>query len=174
MHIPQQYYSNCNRGYDYALITVKEDLSDYFCFSLGTGYDVNTSKFEDIPVYLTGIPGKINVLPYDYNEKSGNPNETSTLYTDEGNVIPSDESSGLFMRYNMDATEGQSGSPVYTITRSKIGSNKTYTETATVLSIFSGGLTDSGNAGPLITNYHLQFYKDNPNISYLFYKEAFL
>ncbi|MDE6777727.1 MAG: hypothetical protein K2J25_07255 [Oscillospiraceae bacterium] len=68
--------------------------------------------------------------------------------------------------YNVDTTSGDSGAPVYTIARSKMGNNdEDYAKV--VLAIHHGvDKNNIYNLGSLITNYHLQFYNSNPNINY--------
>lgn len=148
IHVSEDYISTGKFYFDYALITVKEDLSDYFHFNLGTAYETKPDKFQNIPIYVTGY------AQYVKNEH----NVDHDLFTDEGRVTKYDS---LALCYNTDTSSGDSGAPVYTITRSKTGSRKEV-DTATVLAIHSGGASQ----GSLITNYHLQFYRENPNIHY--------
>lgn len=74
-------------------------------------------------------------------------------------------SDGSILEYDVDTSSGQSGAPVYTITRNVVNGNATFTYTA--LAIHHGGLTSNyNNCGSRISKYHLQFYRNNPNISY--------
>ena len=161
-HIPKNYNPDIEETkYDYALITVKEDLSDYVQFNLGTSYSVKQSNYSNIPIYVTGCP-KNNTL--------GDKNSTNHLYTGEGRVIDKSingqnvfTNNGL-MHYNTDTDYGNSGGPVYTVTKNVINNKPSYTYT--VLAIHEGGGSDYANYGSLITKYHLQFYKNNPNTDY--------
>lgn len=148
VHVSDDYISSGSYYYDYALITVEEDLSNYFHFNLGTAYEMKPDKFANIPIYVTGYAQFVK----------DEHNVDHDLFTDEGRITRQGHSA---LYYNTDTSEGDSGSPVYTIIRSKTGSNKEV-DNAVVLAVHSG----AGNRGSLITNYHLQFYKDNPNIHY--------
>lgn len=95
IHIRKNYIVIKNLNYDYALITVEDDLSDYLCFNLGFALD--NLKDQETDIYVTGFPG----------EDFGN------MYTGFGNIV---ECYDQRLKYNTDTTGGQSGSPVYTIT----------------------------------------------------------
>lgn len=148
VHVPLRYKRDPNVydfRFDYALITVKEDLSNYYQFDLGTSYNVNIANFANIPIYTTGcsqttLNGSINTLNH--------------LYSSEGRVI-SDTNTAV-LRYDADTIGGNSGGPVYTITMNVVNNKPSYSYT--VLAIHDGG----NNSGSLITKYHLQFYKSNP------------
>ncbi|SFD18649.1 trypsin-like peptidase domain-containing protein [Ruminococcus albus] len=111
-HIMEDYYNYYDiSGYhyrpasmDYALITVEEDLSNYQFFDLGTSYNVSAYNYSNVPVYVTGTPGTVN----------GHGNINHKLYSSEGHLEFTD---GTDLRYNVDTSGGQSGAPVYTITR---------------------------------------------------------
>ena len=65
VHIPANYKYKDNptaeeMQYDYALITVKEDLSQYTHFSLGNCYNTDSSRFIDVPLHVNGCPQKIS------------------------------------------------------------------------------------------------------------------
>ncbi len=166
-HIPVNYVETDDSTYDYALITVSEDLSDinntslgenYECtfFSLGTPYNVSADAYSNVPIYVTGSP------------KDLQDDEAPTrLFTAQGNII--NEVIGNYpdnyidvLYHNVDTEGGDSGSPIYTIT--KHGNYYTYT----AIAIHNNGSTDNTqNWGSTITNYHLQFYYNNPNMSYI-------
>lgn len=151
-HICEEYCSTEETRFDYALITVKENLSDYFQFELGNAYNITPGSFINIPIYITGCPGEVR----------GNFNKDNILYTDENRVSDISYSE---LYYHVDISDGDSGAPVYTITKTTVGSRKV--DTATVLAIHHGEIPNKTNRGSLITNYHLQFYKNNPNINYV-------
>lgn len=154
-HIPVDYINNLSdnvnlkyENYDYALITVKEDLSAYACFNLGVPLDsfVNGNS----AVTVTGFPG-------DYNT-----NTTHMKYSSNGIICGGDNS---LIYYSADTTGGNSGGPVY-LTESAYG--RTY---YTVVAIHAyrphkNNNIDhtAGNHGTRITTDLIHFYKRNPNI----------
>lgn len=163
-HIPVMYTSNGHTAYDYAVITVEENLSEYFKFNLGVTYNVNASNYASIPIYVTGCPQMVHY------EQNGNNyytlNINHYLYSDESHIVdPSVGDPYVITYYNSDSEAGHSGSPVYTIAKTKIGNNE-YAYRYTVISILSGTMPGSFDCGSRITKYHLQFYKNNPNLSY--------
>lgn len=146
-HIPVDYINNSSSSssssatnYDYALITVKEDLSAYACFNLGVPLDnfVNGNS----AVTVTGFPG-------DYNT-----NTTHMKYSSNGIICGGN---GSLIYYSADTTGGNSGGPVY-LTESAYG--RTY---YTVVAIHTSGGSYQ-NHGTRITTDLIHFYKRNPNI----------
>lgn len=152
-HCPVDYVEQYSTGaYDYALITVEEDLSnlaDYDCtyFALGTAYNATTSAFANVPVYVTGSP---------YDLIGENP---IRLYSAQGNVIDKPSNYNVLC-HDISVSGGDSGAPVYTITKN--GNKYTYT----VIGIHNGLFDDGSKRASMITNYHLQFYYNNSNVSY--------
>ncbi len=137
IHIPRNYMTQSNYyDYDYALITVEDDLSDYLCFNLGLALDgiVDT----DAEVYVTGFP-------------QGNFN---AMYTGSGEIIKCND---LTLDYNTDTEHGQSGAPVYIATTFQ---NKVY---YTVVAIHTRG-AGVHNYGTRMTTNLLHFYLNNPNL----------
>ena len=134
LHIPELFFTDQHYNYDYALITVEEDLSEYGMFSLGLAQDdLMTSGMQ---VTVSGFPGEYY----------------GTLYKGTGNLLPINDSNQSYqIKYDADATGGQSGSPVY-ITQTH--RNKTY---QTVIGIHKS----SGNYGVRITQTLLMFYYNN-------------
>lgn len=129
--------------YDYGLIVVQEDLSDYTHFSLGETYNLFPTQFSTIPIYVTGYKG------------SGN-----NLASQKGSIISpnvyTQSQTQYVLNHNVDTFGGDSGAPIYTITKDGLG-NYSYT----AIGIHTGG----GNIGPRITRYQLQFYLGNSNIA---------
>lgn len=172
-HIPNEYNPNETDGYkkykyDYALITVEEDLSGYVHFDLGTSYSVNTTNFKNIPIYVTGCPKETN---------TGASNSIYRLFTGEGNVIDKYVNTSTsvknteILNYDTDMQQGCSGGPAYTVTKNIVNGQASYTYTAVAINSFEvppdeGNVQGMGNGGALITKYLLQFYKNNPNVSY--------
>lgn len=139
-HIPVNYVNNSSTNYDYALITIKEDLSAYACFNLGVPLDsfVNGNS----AVTVTGFPG-------DYNTHT-----THMKYSSNGIICGGNNS---LIYYSADTIGGNSGGPVY-LTESAYG--QTY---YTVVAIHTNGVS-SQNYGTRITTDLIHFYKRNPNI----------
>lgn len=156
IHVPNRYISSGAVVYDYALITVEDDLSDYVHFSLGNSYNVTESDFKNIPLYVTGCPD-------DYPSSAGT-NTFNRLYSAEGNICSSVNVSVL--HHNIDTTLGQNGAPIYTISRLQNGNTSNYTYIYTALGIQQEEKGNTYNQGSLITKYHLQFYNNNPYMDY--------
>ncbi len=147
MHIPEYYINPIDEdndglldeeNYDYALITINEDLSAYCHYSLGVPTDSFLTSSSQISV--TGFPGDLNNSLY-----------VNTMYTGVGNVT-----GGTAKRifHNADTAGGNSGSPIY-ITETR--NNQTFD---TVVAIHTHGYS-SYNAGVRITTDLLQFYLNN-------------
>lgn len=155
-HIPNTYiqsfiYIDIRRQYDYALITVEEDLSDYACFNLGVAMDgfLTSSK----SVSITGFPTEVNGETV--NNKTKN-----NMYTGTGIIAGGSE---YTFDYNVDTIGGNSGGPIYMTTT--YNGNVYYT----VVGIHTRGkgyLSDPYNHGTRITTDLMHFYLNNSNISY--------
>lgn len=166
-HLPTQYRDcvitnatphNQYIPYDYAVITVSENLSGYVHFSLGTAYNAKQTDYNRIPIFVTGCPG----------ESNGHVNINDRLYSSEGRVVGNNNT--LILHYNADTSNGDSGAPVYTITQNRIGTDTSYTYTA--LCIHSYGFSELGyNCGSLITKYHLQFYNYIKNLDRILFND---
>ncbi len=160
-HIPSDYTTKTSAKYDYALITVKEDLSDYVHFDLADTYNLKDTYYSNIPIYLTGCPQAIT-------DSSENVNKD--LYSGEGHIINKSLANNAslnnsnYIHYDIDTIGGQSGSPVYTVTMNVIDNKPTYSYTA--IAIHHGGSTDAYNVGARVTKYVLQFYRNNPFLNY--------
>lgn len=164
VHVPNGYISKSDtecKGYDYAMITVSEDLTNYANFNLGIMTDGMISDSEK--VYCTGFPRLV--------ESTVNGETISTVQNDiysEHNKITGEgyiqsdianEQPERRFRHNIDASDGNSGSPVYI--ESVIGTTTYHT----VIGIHTyGNMRDSINGGVQMTTNMLHFYKNNPNI----------
>lgn len=158
MHVPikyanRTYYQNIN-GYskddDYGLITIKEDLSAYACFNLGTPLEdfPDYSYAQNIYAFITGFPSKV-----DGKDAEGK------KYTSYGKI---NEVSSNDIKFNIDATPGTSGAPVYIEERA---GGKTY---YTVIGIYVA-YPDEGeydNVGKRMTAELIKFYKGNDQLIY--------
>ncbi|MDE6787999.1 MAG: serine protease [Ruminococcus sp.] len=152
-HVPLIYASSESADYDYALITVKEDLSDYMCFNLGTVTDIKNLKSA---VSITGFPGEIvtgdGTKPVNYSVSEHN------MYTGNSHIY---NSSDKRLYYDVDTTSGNSGGPVYL---TEIYNNKVY---YTVIAIHTKSGGDGNyNSGTRITAELLKFFNGNPNLQY--------
>ncbi len=163
VHVPQDYIDTEGDDYDYALLTVSEDLSEYGTFSLGLVRD-DVLDNRGLTVNITGYPKQIE-------DENGNAvSAENELYTGRGSLIRVNDNRIFF---TTDATEGDSGGPAYVQTVYQVGSNAPVTLN-TVIGIFSGtGLmspddhyTNKKNQATRITEPILQFYRNNPYISY--------
>lgn len=152
VHIPKPYVSG-NSSYDYALIKVNEDLSDYAIFDLGVALD--SAIDNHLSVSVTGFPNSLN------NQLDDNINNftTDNMYTGIGTLTPSTSLYGKDYQlcYTADTSSGNSGSPVY-ITTSYYG--KVY---YTVIGINTTG-SNKYNSGVRMSTDLLHFYMNNPNV----------
>lgn len=155
-HVPTKYIIERSKGretneYDYALITVEEDLSNYACFDLGVMLPNFVGSQNAISV--TGFPGVVN------NQLVNN-STIHNMYTGNGVTLDSaghDIKPDLQFIYNNDITGGNSGGPVYV---SKNYYGKVY---YTVIGINVGSSDDYGIATSINTDL-LHFYLHNSNI----------
>lgn len=156
IHVPNAYISSANeakRCYDYALITVTEDLSDYICFDLGIMTDGMMQDSEK--VYSTGFPKKANDVyvndAIDLHQK----------FTGEGYITSESELGTAARRFchTTNTYSGNSGGPVYVV---KEYNGTTYN---TVIGIHTRA-DNQKNQGIQMTTELLHFYKNNPNISW--------
>lgn len=154
-HMPSDYLGPAALTSDYALISVKEDLSAYACFDLGVTLD----SFPDTgsTISITGFPNEIIK-----NGKTITVNTATQhmMYTGNGTVKRTDDLPNQFYNisdliyYDCDMSNGNSGSPVY-ITESFNG--KTY---YTVIAINAHTKGDVNNGVRINTNL-INFYKAN-------------
>ncbi len=152
VHIPSNYDTYYEAKKDYALITVEENLSSYVHFDLGAAYNTSVSNYANVPLYITGCP----------EEVSGNTNINHYLYSAEGHLT-TDYNNLYVLFYNIDTSPGDSGSPIYTITRLYRDGLVSYVYTALGIHVH-GDVTF--NYGPRITKIQRQFYKNNPYMNY--------
>lgn len=146
IHLPANFFVEAvHSDYDYALITVKEDLSDYICFNLGTMLE----SYVGGEVYVSGFPHDVN--DKDVNDMDSKHEE----YTGKGTVSQID---AYTFNYDVDMSSGDSGGPIYTVTSFR------GTEYYTVVGIntYEAG---TYNFGTTITPSLLHFYLNNPYIT---------
>lgn len=179
-HVPNKYivnmmvYNNTSKSdevrgehfqiahaYDYALITVEEDLSEYACFDLGIPTDGMMSDSQKL--YCTGFPA--------YIKDGKHPDAVNNFtkherFTGEGFMKP-DANEPFPEReiyYDIDTYGGNSGGPVYV--KNTIGNTTYYT----VIGIHTRYIDENNdkvyemNSGTQMTTELLHFYKNNPYI----------
>ena len=143
-------------SYDYALITVEEDLSDYPYFELGI-YDNMSDR--NVTASITGFPARVhnNITN---EEVTVNTITDHIMYTGTDVVYSSD---GGVINHRIDASNGNSGGPLY-ITEMINGS---------AVNVAFGIHNLSDDPDYPITGYNhavqinsdiLKFYKQNPHI----------
>lgn len=162
-HIPAEFEAKNNEYYndytgkysttqDYALITVKEDLSQYMCFGMANPLNTivnNNRQNSSGKIMLTGFPGQVTGLDDANHSKNG-------AYTGYGSISAIDNE---YLYHTIDASPGNSGGPIYL--REDVG-NRTY---YTVIGIFVG-YTSEINIGIRMTPDILKFYGVNSNLQY--------
>lgn len=145
----------CEYG-DYALITIAEDIGDYNIFNLGMTTDTFSTQQ---PITITGFPKLYQ------NQIVNNTTNKNNMYTGNGHFISwgnynNDYSTDVF-KHNVDATPGNSGSPIY-ITESV--NNQVY---FTVIGInVSESNSQNANFGTRFNPEILKFYNGNINLIY--------
>lgn len=151
-HIPLNYKLYDYNPYDYSLITVEEDLSEFMSFNLGA--ITNDAFAAQIPIKLAGFPSL-------FNGETVNDADDHCEMVSEGvlNVATQAQLSDGLIRYNADASNGNSGSPVYT---TEILNGQTY-NTLIGIHITSA---NNGNAAVRFDSHILKFLKSNSNIQY--------
>lgn len=156
-HVPVEFINAVNDGNyrtisDYALITVKEDLSAYACFNLGV--PLNSFINSNSVVTVTGFPatwGKPG------EEITMNTNTQHTMYSGNGKMYNGNDS---IIEYEVDTSGGNSGGPVY-ITESAYG--QTYYTVVGINVAHPNGANPKYNIGTRITTDLIHFYSANNN-----------
>ncbi len=148
IHIPTSFKNTSTSGFDYALITVENDLSAYMSFNLGT----ITDKADDnqISIESVGFPQKSN------NSGVINDGDDHTEMYSTG-VIKSCSVNGVFY-HDADTSPGNSGGPIY---KTETLNGQTY-HTVVGIHIASG----SGyNVATRLDAQVLKFFNGNDNIN---------
>ena len=153
IHIPSNYATfNNNNKFDYALIYVSENLSNYGRFKLG--YPLNNYITAHKHVNVAGFPGT-GGYPY---ENQNDP--WGERYQSEGQLqydSQSDLTDGR-LYYDADTYPGDSGGPVY-INESFYGGGNVYENKVAI-----GIHTNGGNSGVRINEMLLKFYCTNEHL----------
>ncbi len=159
-HVPQGRNTTASvqkQRHDYALLTVAEDLSTYTHFDLGYVYDVDNTNSTNIPVFLSGFPQSV------VGTDNSNNVTAPLLYTGAGHICAPYHPDDRLLYYNADATQGNSGGPVYVVNKFIVGNDQYIKFTAISL---SGIASTNYNWGPRFDSNIIQFYLQNPNISF--------
>lgn len=140
-HVPSEYINNKFDEYDYAILTVSEDLSQYGCYLLGMVTDSIMQK--NVPIHSLGY-------------------YINTLKISHGTITESNND--LLCNFNVYTYEGSSGGPFYV--ESSFGIQGTTNEDyqiktyRTAISIVQGAASDH-MFGTRITPVIMQFAYDN-------------
>lgn len=156
VHIPYNYYSTGSGNYDYAIIEVTQDLSDYGLFDLGlvlNGVDQNVVSEEDWTTDGTGLDVTVAGFPQANNLML----EGHRIYAGYSNGIL--DHLDVFKIYTTTSHQsGLSGGPIYSASMNK-----------TVLGIHRTSNTyhdDEIEIGVRITRPILQFVYNNTDLLY--------
>lgn len=156
-HIPSLYTTSATPyKYDYAIVTVNEDLSDYINFDLGL---MRNGMSEGRDIYITGFGGDgVGVSDNLVDNKSTGIGHLSNVHKSNSQYEQSYWNYQLY--YDTDTAPGNSGSPVYV---------KNPNGTNTAIAIHTQGDHDEtpdvfDNRGTRITTDILKFVYNNPNL----------
>ncbi len=156
-HVPTA-YRDCNylserHMYDYALLTVSEDLSSYEHFKVGELLS-SAATSGTFDVYAAGFPSKL------MNDDGTTTSAMNELYIGAGKVT---YDNGHLFAHTADTTGGQSGGPVFTSMSYTVGTDDPITFN-TAIGIITGatGSSTGSNRSTKFTAEHLQFYRNNP------------
>lgn len=153
IHVPYLYISGngthtFDAYYDYALITVNQDLSDYMCFELGVPLDYVIENEQEIKV--TGFPKFVD------DDILVNNSSVHNMYTGDGVIISKNNYQIISQVYT---SVGNSGGPLY-LEETRCG----YTY-YTVIGICSSGACPTLYSTRMTTEL-IHFYKNNPNLNW--------
>ena len=147
-HVALNFVNNKDFQYDYALLYVEKDLSEYGIFSLGVAMD--DFMTSNSLVTISGFPGTFGTLK---------------RYKGVGNIVPiSSNLADHQIQYTAYASPGDSGGPVYT---TQTFNGRTY---HTVIGIHTTGTFHSDGSvgehrfGTRVTSTLLVFYYNNEKI----------
>lgn len=166
-HVPMKHIETSGSGdngtskWDYALISVNEDLSAYMQYDLAVARDYAITN--NLSVSNTGFPQIVN-------NTTVNTRNTDCMYSSSGHLVDvqtdrwgCDSKREIFI--SNDTTGGNSGSPVY-ITESYNG--QIYYNVIGLVymsNLYIEGVEGNNRAIRMTTSL-LRFFKDNPFISY--------
>lgn len=145
IHIPYDLIPVYQTKYDYALITVSEDLSSYTHYNLGTPVLPATATLTSIDIFMFGFPG------------------TDDVRVSQGHIVASGSTDSV-LRDNCPSAGGFSGGPVFAVCDYSIddGASVQTTRIYSALSIHT-----KPGIGPHFNYRLLRFYCGNQaNIGY--------
>ncbi len=141
VHLSLGYLNNKDFQYDYALLYVEEDLSEYGMFSLGVAMD--DFMTSNSPVTISGFPGTFGTLK---------------RYKGTGNIVSiSSELADRQIQCTAYASPGDSGGPMYF---EQTFNGETYRTVIGIWTTYGGG----NFYGTRITSTLLVFYYNNERI----------
>lgn len=154
-HVPKKYadltfYKN---PYDYALIYVEENLSEYGMFNMGVCLDQYINDKGRVTV--SGFP---QTYPDGYEDS-----EYGLRFKASGNIT-SHENNGMNIVYDADMTKGDSGGPVY-VNESYISGNISYDYNTVIAINVSQNFSQKKNKGVRINFDILQFCYQNVHLT---------
>lgn len=150
INVAQSEFIGYTTASDYALITVKEDLSSYACFSLGV--PLASFNTKNATVSVTGFPATVGNQG---EEVTVNTATQHMMYTGNGKIYNGDAE---LIRYTTDTSPGNSGGPVY-ITESL---NGTIYYTVVAINIAEINMSNPPyNIGYRLTTDLIHFYTGN-------------
>ena len=155
-HIPELFMLYGSYEYDYAIVTVAEDLSNYINFDLGVARK-NIETETNHTVYVTGFGGN---GASSGDELVVNPNMINVRSTGSGSLVTTpDTTSNYELRHNVDTVGGDSGGPLYVI-------NSDLTKTAIGINVrHDPSIPSQYNCATRITPDILSFVYNNTNLS---------
>ena len=155
IHVPSGFISppqdQSSTYYDYALISVEEDLYDYGMFHLAVARDNYIANSGSVVV--SGFPQD---YPSEYSHA-----EWGIRFKASGTLNSSSSSNNYRLWYNADTSGGDSGGPVYV--QEGVSANNTLYEYKSVIGIHTNGAGQGGsyNSGIRVTDDILRFYYEN-------------
>lgn len=147
LHIPYSYYNDQTTfDYDYGLIYVDEDLSQYGTIALGL--PTNCFKNTGQTVYISGFPSSVNG------------NSTSYRYVGSGDILST--SDNIVLNTEAYVSPGDSGGPIY-LDYTLCGD--TFRSAIGICDYYVTGInTPRYSGGVRMTLPVLRFFMKNPNI----------
>lgn len=140
-HVALNFVNNKDFQYDYALLYVEEDLSEYGIFSLGVAMD--DFMTSNSLVTISGFPGTFGTLK---------------RYKGVGNIVPiSSELADHQIQCTAYSSPGDSGGPIYF---EQVFNNETYRVVIGICTTYGG----ENFYGTRITSTLLVFYYNNEKI----------
>ncbi|MDO4157293.1 MAG: serine protease [Oscillospiraceae bacterium] len=155
-HIPVKYTAYGNEMYDYALLYVEEDLSEYGMFSLGVPMD--SFMTSGATVTVSGFP----------QSTASDPGANCTKrYKADGQIVDmngSIDKKNHRIQYTAFASSGDSGGPVYTTQTFNGKTYHTVIGIQTTRTFYADGSVGEHRFGTRVTSTLLVFYYNNEKI----------